>query len=76
MKGSFEMKWVKGELFDFSYALTTHLAQGAEYRNCIYIEEYLRQQIQNQLNYTAITRAKSGLIYVKKTNKFFNIPSY
>ena len=74
IKGSFEMKWVTGELFDFAYALTTHLAQGSEYNNCIYIEEFMRPQIQNQLNYTAITRAKAGLIYVKKTNKFFNIP--
>ena len=74
IKGSFDMKWVTGELFDFAYALTTHLAQGGEYANCIYIEEYLRPQIQKQLNYTAITRAKSGLIYVKKTNKFCSIP--
>ena len=76
MKGSFEMKWETGEYFDFSYALTTHLAQGGEYNNCIYIEEFMKQQIQNQLNYTGITRAKHGLIYVKKTNKFFAVPSF
>lgn len=68
-------KWVMGELFDFAYALTTHSAQGSEYNNVIYIEEFMRQQIQNQLNYTGITRAKNSLIYIKKTNKYFHIPT-
>ena len=74
MKSSFEAKWLTGELFDFAYCLTTHLAQGAEYNNVLYIEEFMRQQIQNQLNYTAITRAKHNLIYIKKTNKYFSLP--
>lgn len=75
IKSSFQRsKWMQGELFDFAYALTVHLSQGSEYPNCIYVEEFMRQQIQNQLNYTAITRAKAGLIYVKKTNKYFQIP--
>lgn len=74
LKSGFEAKWLTGELFDFAYCLTTHLAQGAEYNNCVYIEEFMRQQIQNQLNYTAITRAKRGLIYIKKTTKLFRIP--
>lgn len=67
-------RWNVGELFEFAYALTTHLCQGAEYNNGIYIEEFMRPQIQNQLNYTGITRFKNGLIYIKKTNKYFNIP--
>lgn len=74
IKSSFDLKWMMGELFEYGYALTVHLSQGAEYGNVIYQEEFMRQQIQNQLNYTAITRAKRGLIYVKKTNKYFNIP--
>lgn len=69
MKSSFEAKWLLGELFDFAYGLTVHLAQGAEYNNCLYIEEYMRYDIQNQLNYTAITRAKQCLIYAKKKKK-------
>lgn len=60
-----------GEFFDFSYALTVHLTQGSEYNNVVYIEEFLNPQITNQLNYTAITRAKQTLIYVKKTNKYY-----
>lgn len=74
MKSSFNSKWLVGELFDYSYALTTHLAQGSEYQHCIYIEEFMRQQIQNQLNYTAATRAVQTLIWVKKKQKVFYIP--
>lgn len=70
-----EYKWLQGELFDFAYALTVHLSQGAEYNNVLYIEEYLRQNIQAQLNYTAITRAKRKLIYIKKSTKYFMLPT-
>ena len=76
MRNSFEMKWIQGELFDFAYALTTHLAQGAEYNNCLYIEELMRPNIQAQLNYTGITRARHKLIYMKKTRKFFEVPNF
>lgn len=68
-------RWSTGELFEFAYALTTHLCQGAEYNNGIYIEEFMRPQIQNQLNYTGITRFKNKLIYIKKSNKNFYIPN-
>lgn len=74
IKSSFQSKWMVGELFDYAYSLTTHLAQGSEYPNCIYIEEFMRQQIQNQLNYTGVTRAKKSLIYIKKKNNTFHIP--
>lgn len=74
IKSSFESKWMLGELFDYAYCLTVHLSQGGEYNNVMYIEEFMRQQIQNQLNYTAITRARNALIYIKKTNKYFKIP--
>lgn len=64
-------KYIKGEFFEFAYCLTTHLCQGSEYQTGIYIEEYLRPQLQRALNYTGITRFKQGLIYVKKKNKYF-----
>jgi exodeoxyribonuclease-5 len=67
-------RFIEGEIFEYSYCLTTHLMQGSEYNNLIYIEEFMRPQIQNQLNYTAITRAKQKLIYIKKTNKYLYIP--
>jgi exodeoxyribonuclease-5 len=63
-----------GNFFDYSYALTTHLAQGGEFDNGIYIEEFIRPQINNQLNYTGITRFKKKLIYVKKASKNIYIP--
>jgi exodeoxyribonuclease-5 len=64
-------KYAEGEKFEFAYCITTHLSQGAQYPNCIYLEEYLSKEIQNNLNYTGITRAVSSLIYVKKNRKIF-----
>ena len=55
----------------YAYALTTHLSQGGEYPTGIYYEEYLRSDIQNQLNYTGITRFKQYLVYCKKTRKYY-----
>lgn len=60
-----------GELFEFAYALTTHLSQGAEFPVGIYFEEFLRSNIQNKLNYTGITRFKEYMIYVKKTRRIY-----
>jgi len=60
-----------GEKFEFAYALTTHLSQGAEFPCGIYFEEFLRSNIQNQLNYTGVTRFKEYLIYCRKTKKFY-----
>lgn len=72
LKNSYERKYMQGEFFDYAYALTTHLSQGGEYNNVMYIEEFLQQQIQKQLNYTGITRAKNKLIYVKKKKKIWS----
>jgi len=60
-----------GELFEYAYALTTHLAQGSEYPCGIFYEEYLRSNIQKQLCYTGVTRFKEFMIYVKKTTKYY-----
>ena len=60
-----------GELFEYAYALTTHLAQGSEYPCGIFFEEFLRSNIQRQLCYTGITRFKEFMIYVKKTTKYY-----
>lgn len=58
-----------GELFEFAYAITTHLSQGSEYPCGIFYEEFLRSNIQRQLCYTGITRFREYMIYVKKTIK-------
>ena len=60
-----------GEKFEYAYALTTHLSQGAEYPCGIYFEEFLRSNIQNQLNYTGITRFRDYAIWVKKGRKYY-----
>lgn len=66
-------RFVKGELFEYAYALTCHLSQGQEYDNVFYYEEYLRPQMQQKANYTAITRSKNTLIYVRHKPKYFMI---
>lgn len=74
MYSSYKYKYEDGEYFEYAYALTTHLCQGSEYQNGIYIEEFMKPQMQAQLNYTGITRFKNKLIYIKKHNKDFYIP--
>lgn len=64
-------KYFKGEKFEFAYATTTHLSQGSQYRNGIYIEEYLNKDINKNLNFTGITRFSNSLIYVKPRRKFY-----
>lgn len=64
-------KYSKGEKFEFANAITCHLSQGGQFHSGIYIEESLDKNIQNNLNYTGITRFTNGLIYVKRKKKFF-----
>ena len=64
-------KFIKGEFFEYAYCLTTHLCQGSEYQTGIYVEEYMRANVQKALNYTGVTRFKQALIYIKKRNKYF-----
>ena len=65
------LKYDNGELFEYAYALTTHLSQGAEYPYGIFLEEFLRPSIQSQLIYTGITRFQKGLIYLKYSKKYY-----
>jgi exodeoxyribonuclease-5 len=73
MKSCYESKYITGEFFDFAYCLTTHISQGSEYDNVLFMEEYMRPEIMNAIKYTAITRARKKLIYIVKTNKYFQI---
>lgn len=75
MKDFSKRRYIDGELFEYAYAITTHLSQGGEFNRGIYIEEFMRPQIQNQLNYTGVTRFKQNMIYVKKKNKYIYIPN-
>lgn len=60
-----------GEKFEFAYAITTHLSQGAQYPSGIYVHEYLGKDIQKNLDYTGVTRFKQFLIYVIPGKKYF-----
>ena len=60
-----------GEKFEFAYAITTHLSQGAQYPSGIYIKEYLSRDIQKNLDYTGVTRFKKFLVYVVPNKKYF-----
>lgn len=59
-----------GNLMEFGYTQTVHLAQGSQWPNGIYIEEWLNRDINKHLNYTAITRFANMAIYVKPKRKF------
>lgn len=59
----------KGNKFEFGYAITTHMSQGSEFNNGIYIEEYLNKNINRNLHYVGLTRFKQHCIYVKRRPK-------
>lgn len=63
--------YLKGERFEYAYASTVHLSQGSEYLNGVYISESFDKNISRALNYTAITRFKNSLIYVKHPKCFW-----
>lgn len=65
--------YLVGERFEYAYASTVHLSQGSEYPCGVYIEEYLRGDMQNALNYTAITRFKNQMVYVKIRPKYWSL---
>jgi len=71
MKSMGGNEYTKGEFFEYSYCLTTHLCQGSEYNQGVYLEEFIRPQMQKALNYTGITRFKNKLIYVKKAKRLY-----
>lgn len=58
-------RFSKGNKFEYGYAITCHMAQGAEYDNGIYLEEYLNKDINKNLHYVGITRFRKHCIYVK-----------
>lgn len=62
-------RYMNGEAFEYAYAKTTHLCQGSQYYNGIYISEYMHKDIQKQLDFTAVSRFINCLIYVRKPRK-------
>lgn len=63
--------FLSGNLFEYGYAQTVHLAQGSQWPNGMYYEEYLNKDINNRVHYTAITRFSNRCIYVKQKRKYY-----
>jgi len=62
-------KFLKGDLFDFGYALTVHKAQGSQARKVILFEERFSKMTDDEWRrwlYTGITRAEEELLIVGK----------
>lgn len=53
--------------FEFAYAITTHLSQGSQYDNVVYLDEdgVFDKDTMRRLRYTAISRAAKKIIIVK-----------
>ena len=62
-------------MFEYAYAITTHLSQGGEFNQGIIIREHLHPQMQKQLEYTAVTRFKKSCIIINKTDKDIKLPN-
>lgn len=58
-------RYAKGNMFEFGYAITTYLSQGGQWSKVIYIEEYMKGDIQKAMNLVGASRADTSLIYVK-----------
>jgi hypothetical protein len=63
--------YLSGNLFEYGYAQTVHLAQGSQWANGIYFEEFLSREINNRVHYTAVTRFSNRCIYVKQNRKYY-----
>lgn len=57
--------------FEYAYAITTHLSQGAQYPSGMYFKEYFRKDLQPNLDYTGATRFSDYLILVLPTRKYY-----
>lgn len=65
-------KYNTSNKFELAYALTTHLAQGAEYPQGIYFQENMGDpSIRSNIDYTGITRFKQNAIIVIRSRKFW-----
>ncbi len=60
-------KTLKGDLFDFGYALTVHKAQGSQAKRVVLFEERFKQmndEMWRRWLYTAVTRAEAELFII------------
>lgn len=64
-----------GNMFEFAYAITAHIAQGSQFHRVVYLEEYMPREIQTNINLVGASRADTALIYVKNfdRDKFYKL---
>ena len=51
----------KGDLFEYAYAITSHISQGSQFHKVLYIEDKMKDQ--NKINLVGASRADECLIY-------------
>lgn len=68
-----EYRYSMGDKFEFAYAITSHLSQGAQYPCGIYIQDFFPDRnIQKNLDYTGVTRfSKQLIMVVPNRRKYF-----
>lgn len=60
----------KLEYFEYAYAITVHLSQGSEYQRVLFLDEdFGDSETLRRLRYTAVTRAKDRITWVKMVDK-------
>lgn len=65
-----DTKYSKGNIFEYGYSSTCHMAQGSQYGYCMVIDESIGdEKFHRKYLYTAITRAKHTLVIVRKKRK-------
>ena len=63
-------RFSKGEDFELGYAITTHVSQGSQFTNGVYISEFMgSDEFMKHLDYTGITRFSDTCIFV--TNRSY-----
>lgn len=70
-KKTMNSMYSNGELFEFAYSITTHISQGSQFKNGVYVEEAFPMNVQRNLNYTGITRFSDSMIYIKRNKKIY-----
>ena len=61
----------KFDEFTHAYAISVHKSQGSEYANVIVvIPSNMKRMLYNKLLYTAVTRAKKGLVVIGSIDSF------
>lgn len=68
-----QKRYDKANKFEFGYVITTHMSQGNQYRNGMYIEQKFPTD-QNKLNYTGITRFIDHCVYVLPRKRKLTFP--